>query len=112
MHEIAMMKNLVGILDREVTAPEVGQVRKVHLEVGELKYIVPEILISAFENIPKNEKLEGAELKLEIVPVKVKCDDCGSESVVERNLFRCAECSGNNVAIVSGKEFNLKGIEW
>lgn len=107
-----MMKNLVSILDREVNGHEVCNVRKIYLEIGALKYVVPEILILAFEQIPKNKKLDNAKIQIEIIPVKIRCDNCGVESVVKKNLFRCTECLSTDVSIISGKEFNLKGIEW
>lgn len=112
MHEIQFAKNIVKVLEDQINDPEVGEVKKVHLEVGKLHYIIPEILNTGFSNVPKDEKLKNAKLEIEVIPVKVKCLSCGKETVAEGSDFTCGECSGAKTEIVSGKEFMVKGIEW
>ncbi len=67
MHEIKLTQNLVSILDREVASDEIGMVKVVHLEVGKLRYIVPEIMQTAFRHVPKHEKLTEAKLEIEVI---------------------------------------------
>ena len=112
MHELALMKSMVDILDREVQDSEVGDVKTIHLEVGKLRYIVPEILVSCFEQIPKDKKLENAQIRMEVLPVKLSCKSCGEVSVPEENEFACMKCSSAEVNFDSGNEFRIKGIEW
>ncbi|MDD5633953.1 MAG: hydrogenase maturation nickel metallochaperone HypA [Candidatus Omnitrophica bacterium] len=114
MHEIKLTENIVAILEREVASPEVGRVKKVHLEVGRLRYIVPEIMQTAFINIPKSEKLEKAVLEIKTLPLEIKCQTCGAVSMLKdfRSDFICGKCSSEDVKIVSGDEFNITGIEW
>jgi len=112
MHELAIARSMVSLLDKEVSCPEVGRVRNIYLEVGILRYIVPEILETCFKNIPKNEKLNGARIVIETVPVRIICSECGFETEVTANEFICGRCSGREVEMRSGKEFNIRGIEW
>ena len=83
MHEIKLMEDVVKILDKQVDDPEVGEVKTVYLEVGQLRYIVPEIMTTGFNCVPKNEKLKNARLDIKILPVKVRCADCGKEQEVK-----------------------------
>lgn len=112
MHEIKLIENLVTILEKEVDSPKVGDVKTVHLEVGKLRYIVPDIMESCFEHVPKSDKLKNAKIKIEVLPVKVKCSDCEEEQVVENGEYCCRKCSSDRTDIISGNEFVLKGIEW
>lgn len=112
MHELSLMKNIIGILDREVVSDEVGAVKMIHLEVGVLRYIVPDLMVSAYEQISKHKKLEQAELKIDVLPVKIKCLDCKAVAEALGNDFSCPECSSANVNISGGDEFTIKGIEW
>lgn len=112
MHEIKLAQNIVSILDREVGSPEVGEVKTVHLEVGALRYIVPEIMTSCFEHIPKNPKLDNAKIEIKVLPVKVKCSECGMEHEVTDGIYACSVCSSEKTEVVSGNEFMVKGIEW
>ena len=92
--------------------PNVGDVKKVYLEVGELRYVVPDILELCFANSVKSDKLSNAAIEMEVLPVEVKCSGCGKKSVVKMREFKCRHCSETKVEVLSGTEFNLKGIEW
>lgn len=112
MHEVALIKDLVTVLEREVAESEVDDVKIIYLEVGELHNLASEIINVCFSNIPKHEKLRNAKIEIKIVPVKVKCPKCGKESIIKGRELGCSNCLSRDVDIVSGNEFNLKGIEW
>lgn len=112
MHELKLAENIVAILEKEVASPEVGDVKTVYLEVGKLKYIIPEIIESSFKHIPKSSKLKDAKLEILEVPAKIKCSSCSSERVVDDGDYFCKECSSGDTEVVAGKEFLVKGIEW
>ena len=112
MHEIKLAESIVSILEKQVSGPEIGKVKTVYLEVGQLRYIVPEILESGFKQIPKSKKLQSAKINIEVVPIKVRCTECESEYIVEDNTFSCGKCQSSKTEMISGDEFILKGIEW
>ena len=112
MHEIVITRNLVSLLEEAVKENHVGMVKTIHLEVGRLRYIVPDIMVTCFNQIPKSDKLKQAELDLKVLPVKLKCSDCGKICESGDNNFACKACLSKDVDIVSGKEFLLKSIEW
>lgn len=112
MHEISLVKNMLSVLDRELDSPEVGEVKTVHLEVGALKYIVPDIMEECFNVTPKHEKLEGSRIEIKVLPVRIECLDCGKTSEVNAGEYICPGCSSDNVELAGGDEFLIKGIEW
>ena len=112
MHEVKLAENIVAILEKEVESPEVGDVKTVHLEVGKLKYVVPDIMSSSFEHIPKSEKLRNAKLAIPELPVRIRCNSCGIEKPVENGEYFCSGCDSGDTEVIGGKEFLIKGIEW
>ncbi len=112
MHEIKFAENIVKVLEPQVSDPEVGKIRKIYLEVGKLHYIVPEILETGYASVPKDEKLEGAELDVVVLPIKVRCKSCGTEKEVEEIDLICPDCPDSDMEILSGKEFIVSRIEW
>ncbi|MFH1664522.1 MAG: hydrogenase maturation nickel metallochaperone HypA [Candidatus Omnitrophota bacterium] len=112
MHEIKLTENMISILEREAADPAVGEVKVVHLAIGKLRYIVPEIICSCFEHIPKSGKLKGARLDISEVPVTIRCASCGSERVVDDGVYACTACECQDIEIMTGREFMVKGIEW
>jgi len=112
MHELALAQSLVSVLEKEIQDIDAKRIKKVFLEVGRLRYIVPEIMRSSFEYTQKSDKLKDAQLEIEVLPVKLRCRDCKKETIADENDFLCESCSKNNVELISGKEFALKSIEW
>ena len=112
MHEIKIMQNVVSILEEQISSPEIGEVRTIFLEVGKLRYIIPDIMITGFKNIPKSKKLEKAELEIKEVPVRVKCLKCDDIGEISPDVFKCPSCGSDDVEMVSGDELIIKGIEW
>ena len=112
MHEIKIMESVVSILEEQVISSEIGEVKTIYLEVGKLRYVIPEIMITAFNSVPKSKKLEKAELNITEVSVKVKCLDCGKVSEISPEAFKCLSCDCDNVEIIAGDELIIKGIEW
>ena len=77
MHEMSYVVRFVSLaLDR---AKESGasEVRSLTVSVGEMTDIVPEYLYRYYPEAVKGTIMEGSELKVEVVPVKIRCAGCG-----------------------------------
>jgi Zn finger protein HypA/HybF involved in hydrogenase expression len=62
----------------------------------------------------KREKLSRVtkvNVSIEIIPVKMKCIDCGNDFQVIDNRFECAVCGSTELRIIQGKELFVKSIE-
>jgi hydrogenase nickel incorporation protein HypA/HybF len=73
--------------------------------------IVPDIFRSAFAGAVRGTIAESAEVEIEIVPIKMKCMDCGCIFEVKNNFFLCGVCKSSDLDIVEGKEMFVKSIE-
>ncbi len=112
MHEMKFAKDIVDILEKEIKSPEVGRIKTIFLEIGELRYIVPDILIAGFNAVPKNKKLKDAQLDIVVIPLRVKCKDCGMLSIADKTNLKCPVCDSDKTELISGNEITIKGIEW
>ncbi len=90
------------------------------LEIGELTLIVPQLLRQSFKMATAGSIAEGAVLRIEIVPGKIKCRECHKESTVTLSeeaqltglqLFQCKHCESKNTEIIDGKKANVKNIK-
>ena len=64
-----------------------------------------------FEVIAGGTIADGAELDLEIVPVRGTCRGCGEGFIVEDFLYICPKCQGRDIEITGGTELRIKDIE-
>lgn len=75
MHEVALVKNLLSILEKETASPQIGRVKTIYLEVGQLHRLSPEIIAHSFAHLAKPKKLDQAKIKVKMVlgnEVKIK----------------------------------------
>ena len=120
MHEFSFAYNIFKIAEATALKYNANKISEVYLEIGELTLIVPELLKWSFEMATKGSIAEGAELKIEILPGKIKCRDCSKVSTVTLSeesyltglqLFQCRHCQSKNTEIIEGKKANVKNIK-
>ena len=120
MHEFAFAYNIFKVAEATAIKYNAKKISQVYLEIGELTLIVPELLKQSFKMATTGSIAEGAELKIEIIPGKIKCRDCGKVSTVTLNeesqltglqLFQCKFCHSKNTEIIEGKKANVKNIK-
>jgi len=120
MHEFSFAYDIFKIAEATALKYNANKISQVYLEIGELTLIVPELLKRSFEMATKGSIAEGAELKIEITPGKIKCRDCNKVSTVTLSeesyltglqLFQCRHCKSKNTEIIEGKKANVKNIK-
>ncbi|NVL89923.1 MAG: hydrogenase maturation nickel metallochaperone HypA [Desulfobacterales bacterium] len=111
MHELAVAESLLKIVRDEGKKHGLSKVNQVRLRIGKLSTIVPEALSFSFEVISRGTLADGAELVMEVVPVRAHCRDCEIDFEADGLFFLCPQCKGALIALVSGKELEIADIE-
>ena len=115
MHEMSVASAMLDIIRDEMVKHEVRRLFLVKVRHGVLSNIVPEALSFAFEALTAGTDLEGAQMELESVPLKVCCGQCGNEfSPPGREYFyvpcpSCGNLTGHR--ILSGRELYIEHIQ-
>ena len=112
MHEMGIALQIVEIATASIP-PDLGEVRiaRVNLKVGKLAAIVPESLRFCFSVAIKDTPLDGAELKIEELPVLARCNDCDAKWTISEPVFKCEACNSGSLEILSGRELDIESIE-
>ncbi|MBF0302320.1 MAG: hydrogenase maturation nickel metallochaperone HypA [Desulfamplus sp.] len=112
MHEMGVAQQMINIALASIPADIVNpRVERLNLKVGKLAAVVEDSLKFCFEIIAKDSLLEGAELVIEHVPVKVRCKNCQAIWEVDGPVFSCQSCKDGMVEIISGRELEIVSIE-
>jgi hydrogenase nickel incorporation protein HypA/HybF len=111
MHEIRIAEDLSLIVLDTARKENLSKVTKVNISFGQLVQIVPDIFKFAFRETIRNSIAQDAETDIEIIPVKMKCKNCGNDFQVKENLFACIGCNSTDLEIIQGKELFIKSIE-
>ena len=108
MHELSIAQSIVTIASRHAAG---RRVRRVEVEVGHLRQVIPSALEFAFELLAPGTELEGAELAIENVPAAGRCRDCGSQTTLTAFPLMCGACGGLDLQITAGEELLVTALE-
>jgi hydrogenase nickel incorporation protein HypA/HybF len=108
MHELSLADAIVQICSDHARG---RRVVTVELRVGRLRQVVPHALEFAFALVAEGTPVEGAELMIEEVPVRVSCRSCATESEADVFPLACGRCGGLDVHVVAGEEFQVQALE-
>lgn len=111
MHELSIVQNIIDIILAELPKHNLTRVESISLRIGEMRQVVPDALFFGFECLSKNTPLEGAEVKIEHIPIKGRCRNCQHEFILDNWLQSCQKCGQNHVEIISGKELEIAEFE-
>lgn len=112
MHEMGIVLEIIKIASESVPKEANGAViKQINLQIGKLSAIVPESLKFCFDIASKETAAAGATLNIEVMPVMAKCKDCGAKWEITGPAFVCQACDSASIAILSGREMDIKSIE-
>lgn len=109
MHEMSLCGSIFGVVDRTAAGRRVSVV---HLQVGQLRQVVPDTLRYCWSMFSADTVLAGSELEIDSVPVSVRCLDCELDTTLtDQLLLLCSHCGNSNVAVRAGEEFMLTALD-
>ena len=109
MHELSMCESIYKIVDRTSAG---RPVTVIHLEVGQLRQVVPDTLTYCWTIVSDQTTLAGSQLVVHTVPVTLCCRDCSSTTTLaDELLLLCTQCDGADVSVTTGEELMLTSLE-
>jgi len=111
VHELSLVASVFDVLEDKARELGASRVNAVVLKVGAMSGVVPDLLESAFETYKEGTLAGQARLEIIVVPVRLRCPDCGGDTVREDADFSCAACGSRRVEIVEGRELVVERIE-
>ncbi len=111
MHELSVTQNLLEISLRHATSAGAKRIINIYLVIGQLSSIVDESVQFYWDIIAKDTIAEGANLHFKRVPAQMLCLDCQKRYSPNDCDFRCPNCKGTKIKVVSGDEFMVEAID-
>ena len=111
MHEVSLIQSINEAVMAEMPKHNITKIESITLRIGEMRQVIPDTLIFAFEILSKDTPLEGAKLIVENVPTRGRCKKCGHDFAVDDWFRTCSKCGGGDIEIISGKELEIVEFE-
>lgn len=111
MHELAICQSLMDQVEKIAVERDAKSVTSIVIGMGPLSGVESQLLKSAYPIASVGTVAEHAELIIEILPIRVKCNHCGCESDALPNKLICNNCGDWKTTLVSGDELLLMSLE-
>lgn len=111
MHETAIVQDMFRIIDQVAEENQLKRIDRVNFVIGKMMQVVPDLFYFAFDAAKEGTIAENSEVKLEFLPIKMKCKSCGQEFLIDNNVFYCPGCQSTDLDLIQGKELLIKSIE-
>lgn len=114
MHELQVTKSILDIVLRHAIRNNVTKIVSINLSVGELSDLENEWIQHYFDYLAKETLAEGAKLKIERIPVVLKCEECSHSfqvNIKEVKDIQCPECQSKSSTLISGRDYYIKDME-
>ncbi|MBK7585898.1 MAG: hydrogenase maturation nickel metallochaperone HypA [Myxococcales bacterium] len=109
MHEYSIVSALIRQVELEAANHRANRVGRVHLGIGELSGVDPELLALAFETFRAQTVCADAELSIRAVPALWRCPNC-TQDLVAGSRLQCEGC-GHPAELRQGDEIMLERLE-
>lgn len=114
MHELALMGDIIGLVQEDAAANGINRIRKIELVVGEIANAMPDALTMAFDIFRDQYPYlfaETAEIVIHIEEAKAQCVICGQEYRPEQKIALCPSCLIPSGKMLSGETFQVLSYE-
>jgi len=111
MHELAICQSLMRQVERIALEHEAQSVISIVIGMGPLSGVEAQHLKNAYSIASADTLAENAKLIIEFLPLRVKCNQCGSESDALPNKLVCKQCGDWRTRLISGDELLLMSVE-
>ncbi len=110
MHEMSVVSALCDQVREHL--PPATRLVEVTVEVGSLEHLDEEVMRLAWETFTADSSLEGGRLRVERVPVRVRCESCGHEHAPEHPAcLLCPVCGDARPRVLEGWGVVLRSLE-
>jgi hydrogenase nickel incorporation protein HypA/HybF len=102
MHELAITKAIIEAIKAKDSP------RHAIVDLGTLTTYKKDPIMYYFDMLKEESGLKDTELKINVIPGKVICNECKEESIVKPYMIICKHCNSLDVEIIQGKEIDLR----
>jgi hydrogenase nickel incorporation protein HypA/HybF len=111
MHEISLVRSIFKTLEDEFPG-ETDRIRGIYLKVGILSNVQPILMESAFQAVLEDEpRYKNASLHVEVLPILIRCEECGKITEVQNYKFVCV-CGSPGKNVIQGEELLISKVDF
>jgi len=114
MHEISLVRNIFRSLKEEFDPQQITSLKNIHIKVGELSNIEPQLMHNAYQAVTATDfpEFKEVELSIEKLGIKINCLMCNHVTEIQQYKFICENCGRPSKEIIQGDEMLISGVDF
>ncbi|MGH6934303.1 MAG: hydrogenase maturation nickel metallochaperone HypA [Dongiaceae bacterium] len=110
MHEMTIASSLVELACDQAARVGAAKVAEINIRMGTLRGIARSLYF-CFGSATRGTICEGALLRIDEVPLTVRCDHCDTvKTPAALYNFRCPDCGSPTPKVITGREMELVSL--
>jgi hydrogenase nickel incorporation protein HypA/HybF len=110
LHELGVVIEAIITVENFAKKNGVTKIERLVLQIGELSSMIPRYIEACYPAAVEGTILQGAKLKIEILPGNGLCKKCNKAFNLIKSNNKCPKCGSKDWEILCGKEFMIKEI--
>lgn len=111
-HELHAIQTILARALLQAREANVPRIRALHLALGEIAELDPQVLQKHWEDLRRGTPAEQAQLHFRLIQAEVQCMACFLKYHPESGEIHCPHCGSYGAKVLSGEEFHLESVEW
>jgi hydrogenase nickel incorporation protein HypA/HybF len=107
MHELALSESIIEMVVDRARHERMARVTRVVVEIGTAASVDPDALLFCFPIAAAETLAAGAELVIEPVALRARCDTCRADYAPEILHAPCPGCGGFGGRVIAGREMRV-----
>ncbi len=110
MHELSITEHILEYAIGEAKRQHASRIQAIRLRIGSFSGIVPECIQMYSDLLAEGTLAEGVRIEATVLPLKVRCRECGTESEITSRSLCCPCCRSLKLQRLSGREFMIESL--
>jgi hydrogenase nickel incorporation protein HypA/HybF len=111
MHELSISESITDLVVEYARREHVAHVSRVVIDIGVAASVDPEALLFCFPITAAGTVAAGAELVINRIALKVRCEACQAEYAAPTQIAACPACGSFARKILEGREMRVVAFE-
>jgi hydrogenase nickel incorporation protein HypA/HybF len=111
MDERELANHVLEIVDQAAYRHRAQRITAVHLAIGGRRNFDLKKLNDAFGAAIRGTVAEGADLRVDVLPVRHRCMNCGKNFEAGSRDLPCPDCNHPHTELIGGEEIRVLGVQ-
>ena len=111
MHELPVTEKIYNTAMEQAKKNKACRINSITIRMGEGCDYVPDIIQEYFQLFAEGTIADGAMIKADIIPTRIKCLECGKDYKKDLSMTSCPSCGSPRLRPLISSDLTIESME-